>query len=308
MRNLTSIRIGWQSTWATQGQITEVLKHTSVLAKNNLLGNFFGFISGAPLNTAALAGQVDVLFTADVPAATLLSKSDNWVIIGRLMYNRVAIYVPPQSPIENVSALRGKTVAMPFGTAAQIMALEAEESAGLTPGIDVNNINLPINEQAFLVNSSTTAKWGNIDALAGFDPTPAIFQEENLTRYIYTGKVVSVIMMSKSYIAQHPRAPEEFLRAFNAAYVYYQSNVTQANQWFIDDSGLNVIPEALNMSASIEPNLNSSASSIRLGFLPSDYKSMQDMADFMYSNNMISENVNMTGSVNLQYLSQAWLK
>jgi ABC-type nitrate/sulfonate/bicarbonate transport system substrate-binding protein len=306
-QNFTAIRIGWQTTWATQGQLSEVLQHTDILNKNGLNGTFSGFISGAPLNIAALAGQVDVLFTADAPAASLLSKSNNWVIIGRLMYNRVAIYVPPQSPITNVSGLKGKTVGMPFGTASQIMAFEAENAAGLNPQTDVNNVNLGINEQAFLVNSANAVKWGNYDAFAGYDPTPAIFQVENLSRNIYIGKVVSVIMMSKSYIAAHPQAPIEFLKAFNDAYTYYRANTSQANSWFINASGLNVTQGELNLSASIEPNLNAT-SGIRIGFVPSDYQIMQDTANFMYVSNMISTNLNITSNVNLQYIEEAGLK
>src|SRR5437660_11264097 len=90
-----AIRIGWQVPWATQGQIVEVLKHTDILQKHALRGEFKGFTYGAPLNEAALGGEVDVFFTADQPAATLLSRSGDFRIVSRLMYNRVATYVPP---------------------------------------------------------------------------------------------------------------------------------------------------------------------------------------------------------------------
>src|SRR5262245_28103541 len=79
---LTPVRLGWQTTWATQGQITQVLKHTNVLKKNDLEGTFVGLSYGAPLNEAALAGEVDVIFTADQPAAILLARGVDWVIIG----------------------------------------------------------------------------------------------------------------------------------------------------------------------------------------------------------------------------------
>ena len=49
------------------------------------------------------------------------------------MYNRVSLYVPPKSPIVSVNDLKGKTVAMPFGAAAQRMVLKAEQEAGLNP-------------------------------------------------------------------------------------------------------------------------------------------------------------------------------
>ncbi len=68
VKNLTQIRIGWQTPWATQGQLTQVLKHTDILKNNHIVGDFKGFSYGGPLNEAALANEVDVIFTADQPA------------------------------------------------------------------------------------------------------------------------------------------------------------------------------------------------------------------------------------------------
>ncbi len=305
---LSTIRIGWQVPWATEGQLTEVLKHTNVLQKNGLKGDFKGFNSGAPLNEAALARGVDVIFTADQPAATLLSKTSDWVIIGRLMYNRVSLYVPLKSPIKNIVDLRGKTVGMPFGAAAQRMALEAEKNAGLDPQKDVNNVNLGIYEQSDLVRDPNVTKWGTMDALAGFDPTPAIFEEKHLVRNLKVGSVVSVIMMSKNYIKSHPNAPTDFLKSFYDAYDFYRTNVSQANAWFIADSKLNVSQEALGIAASVEPNLNvKSKKDIRLGFNNGDYKVLQDAANFIYDQSLIKTKVNMKDHIDLSYLQLASL-
>ncbi len=300
--NNIKIRIGWQTPWAVQGQITQVLKHTDNLKKENINAEFRGFTSGAPLNEAAISGQVDVIFTADQPAATLLSKNSDWEIIGRLMYNRVAVYVPPQSPVKTAADLKGKTVAMPFGAAAQRYAYKIQQDSGLNPATDVNNINLDILEQASIVNDKNAITWGNIDALAGFDPTPAIFEEKGLSRNIGVGHVVSVILMSKSYISKNPDAPVKFLKAFEESYLYYKNNKNQANEWFIQESKLKLSPKALDLSASLEPNLKEN-NEIRISFNDNDYKTMQEAADFLYSQKLINKKVNMKSHVNLNYLN-----
>lgn len=306
---LSAIRIGWQIPWATQGQLTGILKNTSILQKYGLKGEFKGFSSGAPLNEAALARAVDVIFTADQPAATLLSKNPNWVIIGRLMYNRVSLYVPPNSPIKTVADLRGKTVGMPFGAAAQRMALKAEKDVGLDPQKDVNNVNLGILEQSDLVRDPSVIKWGTMDALAGFDPTPAIFEEKGLIRNLKIGSVVSTIMMSKDYIKSYPNAPREFLKAFYDAYDFYRLNVNQANLWFIADSKLNVSQAALGIAAGVEPNLKvKSKKNIRLGFNSEDYKVLQEAADFIYDQSLIKTKINMKDHIDLSYLQSASLR
>lgn len=303
---LSSIRIGYQIPWATEGQLNQILKNTDVLAKHGLKGDFKGFNSGAPLNEAALGGNVDVIFTADQPAATLLTKSKEWTIIGRLMYNRVSLYVPPKSLIKTVADLKGKTVGMPFGAAAQRMALQEEISAGLNPKTDVKNVNLAILEQSDLVRDPNAVKWGTFDALAGFDPTPAIFESKGLTRNLATGKIVSVIVMSNQFITNNPTAPTNFLKAFNDAYDFYRNNQAQANQWFITDSKLKVSDDILKVCASIEPNISvTDEKDIRLSFTDDDYRIMQEAADFIYDEGLVQEKVDMKQYVNLTYLDQA---
>lgn len=301
-----TIRIGWQIPWATQGQLAQILKNTDVLANQGLAGVFRGFDSGAPLNEAALAGGVDVIFTADQPAATLLTNSKDWTIIGRLMYNRVSLYVPPHSPIKTVADLKGKTVGMPFGAAAQRMALKAELDAGLNPKTEVNNVNLGILEQSDLVRDPGAVKWGTFDALAGFDPSPAIFESKGLTRNLATEKIVSVIVMSNRFIENNPGAPASFLKSFKEAYDFYRNNKAQANQWFIADSKLNVSEDVLEVSASVEPNIRAiDKQAIRLDFTNDDYLTMQEAADFIYDQGLVKEKVEMKNYVNLTYLNEA---
>lgn len=297
------ITIGWQTPWATQGQLTQILKHTDILSKNHFKATFKGFSSGAPLNEAALAGDVDVIFTADQPAATLIAANPNWTIIGRLMYNRVSLYVPPNSPIKQIKDLKGKTVGMPFGAAAQRMALKKELEAGLIPGKDVNNININILEQSDLVNSKNDLKWGNIDALAGFDPTPAIFEEKGLIRNLAVGKVVSVIVMSNNYIKKHPNAPSEFLKSMYIAYSYYRSNTAIADTWFKDESKLDITPHALDLASSLEPNLNTD-NNIRLNFNSDDLNTLQEAADFIYNQRLIKNEVDISKHINTIYLDK----
>ncbi|MGB0639313.1 MAG: hypothetical protein ACPGTU_08275, partial [Myxococcota bacterium] len=112
------IRVGWQQTWATQGQLAVILKQSAILKDLGFAPEFVGFSYGAPLNEGALAGEVDVLFTADQPAIALCNRDKTWGMIGRLMYNRVGTFVPPDSDVKSVSDLKGKTVAIPFGAAA----------------------------------------------------------------------------------------------------------------------------------------------------------------------------------------------
>jgi len=73
--DLTKIRVGWQVPWATQGQLVQILKHTDILKQNGLEAEFVGRTYGPVLNEIALANGIDVVLTADQPAAALFSKN-----------------------------------------------------------------------------------------------------------------------------------------------------------------------------------------------------------------------------------------
>lgn len=305
-RSHVPIRIGWQTTWATQGQITQVLANTNILELNDLQGSFVGVTYGAPLNEAALAGDVDVLLTADQPAATLLARSNDWVIIGRLMFNRVGIYVPPEAEIGNLIDLKGKKIAMPFGAAAQRVALKAIADAGLDPKKDITAINLDITEQAGIVASGTLSSWGDVDAMAGFDPTMAMFEVNHQARILYTGRVTSVIVMSKSYIESHPDAPEKFLKAFIEAVYYYAYQESRANEWFRRASQLTFDDEVLALSASVEPNLRAKKiTDVSITLTPELISGMQEAADFIYANDLISKPIKMSDDIDQSYAQAA---
>jgi len=296
---LISIRVGWQIPWATQGQLVQVLIHTDILRENGLEAYFVGRTFGPELNEAALANQVDVILTADQPAATLFSRTDNWIGIGRLMYNRTTTYVPVNSPINTIADLRGRTIGMPIGAAAERITLEALMNVGLSPA-DVNIVNVGINEQVPLVNRRPNAEaWGNIDALSGFDPIPAIFESNGLIRVLDVGKVCSLVLMNGNLIQTHPDVAERFMNALIDAYDFYRNNITEVNAWFIEASGLRDLDDdILYLAASIEPNLRVNArNEIRVWFIDEDFEILQRAADF------VASDVNMRDFVTNDFVS-----
>jgi len=302
-----NVRVGWQIPWATQGQVVQVLKHTTVLELNGLQAEFKGFSYGGPLNEAALAGEVDVIFTADQPAATLLAKGGKWTIVGRLMYNRVAIYVPPDSPIRSVADLKGKRVAMPFGAAAQRDALKAIRESGLDPAGDITAINLDIYEQNNIVQKGDNKSWGEIDALVGFDPTPAIFETKGMARMLHVGVVVSLVLMSDSYLTTHPEDAQRFLQALIQAWHYYATHQEQANAWFQQESRLQFDPAVLDITASVEPNIKArSVGDLRMLLNPDDLNTVQSAAKFIHDAGMAATEVSISGHYNPNYMTAAW--
>lgn len=281
---LTKVRIGWQIPWATQGQLVQVLKRTDILKKNGLEAEFVGRTFGPQLNEVAMGGGLDVVLTGDLPGLTLISKGKGWKGVGRLMYNRTLTYVPKNSPIKHLKGLKGKTIAMPIGAAAERVTKDALREAGLDPDKDVKIVNLDIREQGpIIMKSDGKETFEQFDALAGFDPLPAIFESQGKLKVLHTGKVVSMVLMNESFLKEQAGVGRKVMQSLLDAYDYYRQNQKEANEWFLAEAELKgATQEACALAASIEPNLKAkSKKKMTVAFSKDDLSHLKSAAAFL---------------------------
>ncbi len=288
---LQPIRIGWQQTWATQGQLAVILMKTDILEKHGLKGDFKGFSYGGPLNEAALAGAVDVLFTADQPAIALGSRAPDWGIIGRLMQNRVGTVVPPDSPVQSAGDLRDKTVVVPFGAAAHRATIGVLEASGLRAGESVQVQNLGIQEIVALVGAGAVGgRWGSVDAAGAWDPALADLQTSGKVRPIEIQSITSVVVMDDDFSKAHPGVDGRFMAALGEAYAVYRHDPAQADAWFVAESALQFDRAVLTLAASVEPNLDG-AGPARMTLDNAELEGIQKAAYFMAGAGLLREAV-----------------
>lgn len=235
-KNGVPIRIGWQIPTGTQGQIVQILKRTDILEKRGLNPTFVPFSYGGPQMDAALAGELDVTFSADQPAINLIAKGGKWKIVSRLYYDRTAIMVPVNSPVRAIKDLKGKTVASSFGSFAHRETILKEQAAGLDADKDVKNVNMDILDIRNLVMAGGGENWGDIDAVAVWEPTTSHFELEGLVRSLNSTRALGVVAISDDFIASHPDAAVQFLMAIAQAWIYFSPQIGErVMQWYIDD-------------------------------------------------------------------------
>lgn len=304
---LVPIRIGWQTIWATQGQIAVILKRTNILELNGLKGEFKGLSYGGPLNEAALAGEVDVIFVADQPACMLLARGANWKIIGRLIYARVGIIVPPDSKIKSIADLKGKSIGIPFGSVAQRETLKALKEAGLGPTRDVKCLNIDIYEQVNVIQKGNNLNWPGIDAFSAWDPILTELEFKNKARVLGCSLFTGVIVMSGDFIKKHPDAVVSFLKSYITAFHYYATHQKEANMWFKQEAGLDFDIVVLDRAASVEPNLKATTlEEIDISLSDKDLQIIQSGADFIYEQGLINKHIsNIREYINLDFLKEA---
>jgi len=274
------------------------LQKTDALQLAGLQGDFKSFTYGAPLSEAALAGQLDVAFVGDQPAVNLLSRSPDWKIVARLMDFRVAIVVPTNSPIQSVADLKGKTLGIPFGASTHRVALQMLKEAGLDPAKDLKIVNIDILEQSDVVKAAAGGAWPKVDAFASWDHHIALYEKNGYAKVLKSGTALGVVMMSQSFLRDHPNEAAAFLASFKLAYLYYAQHQDQVDKWFVEAAGGKIDAAILNTVAAIEPNMTAkSLGDVSIAVSPKHVAVLQEAADFALSQSLVKSAVKIQASV-----------
>ena len=288
---LRPIRLGWQTAWASQGQVIEAMMKTNIPAQADVKIDFKGFQFGPDLNEAAISGSLDVTNAGIVPVINLLAKSPDWSIIGRQTDFFVSILARPSLGIKTVADLKGKHIAVPIGGGSHPFAIEQLRKAGLREG-DVEVVNVPPTEMLLAF------KKGDVDAVAVWDPVAQLVREAGGV-IIAEERYVGFITAHKALINDQPETVVKLLRAYKLAYLYAAKHKAQTDAWFAKDSGM---PESLvGRLRVIEPNLlASSASQIQLTPSEQSLALCQSVADTMLGLGLLKNPIDISSRLYLR--------
>jgi sulfonate transport system substrate-binding protein len=133
---------------------------------------FARFDYGPPLVQAAAAGDIDLGYVGTVPPITGAAQQYGFKIVATQHGADVTkaaenIIVPKDSPLQTLTDLKGKKIAIPQGSSAHGLALLALKSVGLTPK-DVELVYLSPAAGATAFNT------GKVDAWSIWNPQSAI--------------------------------------------------------------------------------------------------------------------------------------
>lgn len=284
-----TLRIGWQTVWATQGQLALIMQKTDVLNKQGILSKFIPFQYGAPMAEAAVANGLDVAFVGDQPAVSLMARSDNWEPIARLMNFRVALLVPKNSEISDISQLVGKKIGVPIGSSAHREVLEVLLSHNIQSK-DVQFINIDITEQGEILNAISNNQPSDFAAFAAWDPHIEQFHQQNLIKILSESNALGVVMMRKDIIKKDPQIKDKFLAAFKETHWFYTQNREEADTWFADQLGNHIDKKMLFTVANNEPNIKAKKlSEISIKLSDKDIQILHQASEFAYNNKLIQK-------------------
>ncbi|MFL9865741.1 ABC transporter substrate-binding protein [Paraburkholderia fungorum] len=189
------------------------------------------FTSGAPMTNEMVAGKLDFGSMADFPGSlngAAFQKAGKksvfiTVLSGSIDGSGNGIVVPVDSSIHSIADLKGKTISVPFASAAHGMLLRAIKAQGWNPDTDVNIIT----QSPEVAGSALKAH--KIDAHADFVPFAELFPFRGFARKIYDGAQTHAptfhgTLVDADYAKRYPEVVVAYLRA-----------VIEANQLFAQD-------------------------------------------------------------------------
>jgi ABC-type nitrate/sulfonate/bicarbonate transport system substrate-binding protein len=225
------VRLGYAT--ALHGEIAKVLAKTDIARKHGLDLEATFFQYGPPQIEGLVSKTLDVAFTSLVPTASYLAKQPGAVtVIAGLGSDAHGLVVPADSPIKALADFRGKTIAVAFGTDAQVDVLAALKEAGLGPDA-VKLVNVPPNEQPA--------------ALAQKLADGVLLRQPQLHKFVQKGAREIRrwphhlwVIARTDYLAASPGVRQRLVDALQDAAVYVAKNQRQAAEWFAEDLRLPV--------------------------------------------------------------------
>lgn len=222
-----TVRVGYPT--ALHGEIAKVLGRTDIGKGQGIAVQATFFQYGPPQIEALVSKSLDVAFTSLVPTATYLSKQPGAVtVIAALGASSHGLVVPEDSPVRSLADLRGKTVAVAFGTDSHVDLLAALRDSGLDPSADVTLVNVPPNAQPAALEQKQA------DAVLMRQPQLLKFSQKG-ARVIQRWPHHLWAIARTELLAEHPGLRERLAAAIREAALFVAANPQRTAEWFAED-------------------------------------------------------------------------
>lgn len=241
------IRIAYPS--GMNGQIPVVMERAGIAKKYGLDAEYSFFQYGPPAMEAFVSGRVDAVITSLMPVTTLLSKQpDAAEVVASLGQSSHVLMVAKNSAVTDVSQLKGKKIAVSFGSDSHLDLLTLLKGAGLNPASDVQLLNTQPNELVLAL----TQKFA--DAIVIRQPQALRLKEDFNTKVVYTWPFRFVSIMRTDFMKANPSVKKKYLAALRESILFIAKNKETASEWF--GKKLRIDPDTIRQVSSDDPYYN----------------------------------------------------
>lgn len=252
------------------------------------------FPSGPPLLESLVAGRVDLSFLGDGATIAGLSNKLPFEIIGLNSEGKSSarLLVPPNSPIQKLEDVKGKTIGLPKGTVANVYLIKVLDAVGLSIS-DVNIINLQMDDAQAAFES------GKLDGWVAWDPYITQNVNNGKARIVESDTVVlsptSLIAHTK-FAKAHPELVVEFLKVYKQTVDYQLANADESAQIF---------SEQTKMSVDTVKQVLANSSPILSAYTQDALDAQQASSDILLENKYIKNPITFKEAVNDTFVTEA---
>ncbi len=273
------IRIAYPS--GMNGQIPVVMERAGIAKKYGLDAEYNFFQYGPPAMEAFVSGQVDAVITSLMPVTTLLSKQpDSAVVVASLGQSSHALMAAKDSAVSDVRQLKGKKIAVSFGSDSHLDLLTLLKGAGMNPATDVQLLNTQPNELVLAL----TQKFA--DAIVIRQPQVMRLKEDFGAKVVYTWPFRFVSIVRADFLKANPGVKEKYLAALRESILYIAKNKETASKWFGEK--LRLDPETIRRVSNDDPYYNvTKLDDIAIGVTPAFLTLLNTWFKNSYENGMI---------------------
>lgn len=197
-------------------------KIPEILAKEGIFAVNVEFPSATERLEAVAAGYTHFSYAGLTASTILRTKGKAIVVLSSTNDKGRALVGKPE--FKGVADLKGKTVAVTYGSIEQMSLLAELVKAGLDPKRDVKIVNMPAYDQPIAYNS------GSIDAFMAFEPWAQFGMKKfgaKLLVYPYDnplGTIDSGIESTEEFVAKYPAITKAVIKAHIQAVRWYRDN------------------------------------------------------------------------------------
>lgn len=262
------IRIAYPS--GMNGIYPTVMERAAIAKKYGLDAEFSFFQNGPPMMEALAAGSIDAVITSLMPITSFLSKQPGKAtVVAQLGYSSHSLMVPKDSTVSGLADLKGKRIAVSFGTDSHQDLLASLRAAGIDPARDVKLLNTPPNELLLALSQNFA------EAILIRQPQVLRLQQQFGAKIVQTWPFRFLSIMRTEYLAKNPGVQARYLDALRESVLWTANNPDQASAWF--GERLRLDPAIVRKISNEDPQFTkvSKAGDVPLALSPEFQKSLE---------------------------------
>jgi hypothetical protein len=228
-----NIRIGYPKKGLILNHYGEAISRTNILEKNSITGSITALDDDIAVRNALINKSIDIGFLSEFQSIIALGADFKGTLVANLgSLGRVSLMVPYNSPIQKISELKNKKIALTFNTAEHQILLGWLKRELLEVDKDITLINIDESQKLALLKNAQA------DAIITADPTVEYLSRQNICRRIYDSHKYGIVLLSNDFWAKEPKAIIYFINALKEVTLFISTHKMDVNNWIKNYCGI----------------------------------------------------------------------